>query len=331
MLAGKPLRKTVVLKRFLEVAMSINIPTHYVMQFSTNVNLLLQTKGSKLRGAVTSASYVGKQASPVDQVGAVAAQRVTTRFAPMGRVDAPTDRRWVFPVDYDLPQMIDSVRQAAPYHGSRVHLRHQRGLRAGPCDGRRNRAAFFGTAKTGEQGATSTTFPFTQVVGLNTGGTNSNLNVLEAPRSQAHPDGERSGLRRRASFCVVDSTNARRAAQRNPDHQFGFQRRRSPVLQEGKVTRFLGINFIHAERINRQTGTDDQTTSTTSKQIPVYAKSGMHLGLWQDIAASVSKRNDLQGEPMQAYVIRHLRCDPPEEKKRRQGLVQGVIAANRPL
>jgi hypothetical protein len=28
----------------------------------------------------------------------------------------------------------------------------------------------------------------------------------------------------------------------------------------------------------------------------------MHLGMWQDIQTSVSKRNDLQGEPWQLYV-----------------------------
>ena len=87
--------------------MSINLPSHYVMQFSTNLQLLLQQKGSKLMNAVTQGNYVGKQASPVDQMDKVEAQRVTSRFAPMGRVDANVDRRWVFPVDYDLPQLVD--------------------------------------------------------------------------------------------------------------------------------------------------------------------------------------------------------------------------------
>src|SRR3990172_3027788 len=88
--------------------MSLNIPDHYTISFSTNVMLLLQEKGSKLRGTVTEGSYTGKQASPVDQIGAVEMQDVTNRFAPMGRVDAAVDRRWVTPSDFDLPQMIDS-------------------------------------------------------------------------------------------------------------------------------------------------------------------------------------------------------------------------------
>lgn len=88
--------------------MSVNIPTHYVQQYSTNISLLLQQRGSKLRGTVLTGSHVGKAASPVDQIGKVEMQPVTTRFAQMGRVDAPTDRRWVYPSDFDLPQLIDT-------------------------------------------------------------------------------------------------------------------------------------------------------------------------------------------------------------------------------
>ena len=77
--------------------MSVNIPTHYVQQYSTNIALLLQQQGSKLRDSVSVGSYVGKQSSPVDQIGKVEMQTVTSRFAPMNRVDAPTDRRWVIP------------------------------------------------------------------------------------------------------------------------------------------------------------------------------------------------------------------------------------------
>jgi hypothetical protein len=173
----------------------------------------------------------------------------------------------------------------------------------------------FGTAKTGEQGATSTTFPSTQVVGLNTGGTNSNINVSKLREAKRILMANEVDFDSEPVFCVVDSTNADALLNEIQIISSDFNGADKPVLQEGKVTRFLGINFIHAERINRQTGTDDQTTSTTSKQIPVYAKSGMHLGLWQDIAASVSKRNDLQGEPMQAYVIGTFGATRLEEKK----------------
>src|ERR1700692_1128366 len=84
------------------------IPLLYVEQFSSNIQLKLQQMGSRLRNACMSGTHVGSQASPVDQFGAIVANRVTGRYAPMPRTDAPTDRRWVFPQDYDLNQLIDS-------------------------------------------------------------------------------------------------------------------------------------------------------------------------------------------------------------------------------
>ena len=88
--------------------MSINIPDHYTISFSTNVMLLLQIKGSKLRPCVTEGTYTGKQASPVDQIGSVEMQDVTGRFQPKVRTDANVDRRWVTPSDFDLTQSIDT-------------------------------------------------------------------------------------------------------------------------------------------------------------------------------------------------------------------------------
>ena len=40
--------------------MSQQIPTHFVTQYTTNVQLLLQQRGSKLRNAVMTSSHTGK-------------------------------------------------------------------------------------------------------------------------------------------------------------------------------------------------------------------------------------------------------------------------------
>ena len=46
--------------------MSFNVTTHFVQQYTTNVQLLLQQKGSKLRGTVSTGSYSGKAAKAVE-------------------------------------------------------------------------------------------------------------------------------------------------------------------------------------------------------------------------------------------------------------------------
>ena len=58
--------------------MSINITTSFVEQYSSNVNLLSQQLGSKLRGSVDEESIVGKNAF-FEQIGSTAAVLRTSR------------------------------------------------------------------------------------------------------------------------------------------------------------------------------------------------------------------------------------------------------------
>ena len=56
------------------------------------------------------------------------------------------------------------------------------------------------------------------------------------------------------------------------------------------------MNFIHCELL------ETLALEGTEVNLPVWAMSGMHLGMWEDIRTSVSIRNDIQGEPFQIYV-----------------------------
>ena len=286
--------------------MSVNLPTHYVQQYSTNIQLLLQQKGSKLRNLVMSGSHVGKQASPVDQFGAINMQPVSSRFAAMGRVDAATDRRWVFPSDFDLPQLIDSFDKlrlltdpSSSYVQNAVHA-------AGRQMDDLIISAFFGTARTGETGATNTTFPAGNVVAVNEGAAaNTGLTVAKL----------RAAKRLLMSYEVdVDSdpitaiVTARQHDNLLAEAQvISMDFNDKPVMVEGKITRFLGINIVHCERL----GID----GSSFRRVPVFAKSGMYLGLWNDITTDVSQRKDIQGLPWQAYVYMTAGATRLEENK----------------
>lgn len=288
---------------------NVNIPTHYVMQFGTTVSLLLQQKGTKLRGAVTEGHYVGKQASPVDQFGQVEAQRVTSRFAPMNRVDASTDRRWVYPVDYDLPQLIDHFDKLRLVTDPESTLVTNAMNGMGRAIDTEIINAFTGTAKTGEQGATSTAFASANEVDVATGGANSKLNVAKLKAVK---------LKARANFVDLDvedlycGLTAEDEASLLDEVQIissDFAGRDRPVLKEGKLISFLGINFLYCELI------ESVAAGTNEVDIPVWVKSGMHLGIWNDMQTSISKRNDLQGEPYQAYVLMSIGATRLEEDR----------------
>ena len=286
--------------------MSTNIVTFYVQQYAKVLNELVQQKTSRLRKFVGEDKYVGQAASPVEQVGAVAMQPVTQRYGPMQRVDAQTNRRWVYPSDYDLPQLFDNfdkLRLLIDPKSKFVSNAHNAA----------NRqyddliiAALGGTAQTGVSGATATALPASAVVSVQQGATApTGLTVAKLRQAklilmqqeafsdeEEDPGDPTSGLVCVAGARQLDNLMAEAQV---VSRDFNDQ----PVLEEGRVKRFLGIEFIRSERL--LTGTDDQ--AGTSTKCFVWQKLGMHLGIWNDISTNISQRHDLQSEPWQSYVF----------------------------
>jgi galactitol-specific phosphotransferase system IIB component len=288
--------------------MSANLPTHFVQQYSTNIQLLLQTKGGKFGQHVMRETHHGKAATPVDQFGAVEMQPVTSRFAPMGRVDAATDRRWVYPSDYDLPQQIDSFDKlkmitdpSSMYVQNAVNaaLRQQDRLIL---------AAFTGTAKTGETGATSTIFTAANEVDVAVGGSNSKLNVAKIKAVKELMEANNVDFETEEVFIGI--TAADHASLLNEiqvissDFNSG-----APILQQGRVIEFLGFKLVQSQLV------ETVLAGTNEVTLPVWCKSGMHLGTWDEMKTDVSQRKDLQGLPWQVYLTMSAGATRLEENK----------------
>lgn len=294
--------------------MSLNLPNHFVQEFSTIVQLLLQTKGSKLRQAVMTGNHVGKRASPVDQVAAINASRVTSRFADMPRTDATVDRRWVSPVDYDVNQLVDSFDKLRLITDPQSVYATNATYALGRAMDDEIITAFFGTALTGEVAGTSTSFLSGNVVPVNTGGTDSGMNVSKLRYAKKLLMGYEVDLDNDPVYCAITAKEHDELLNEVQVISSDFNGADRPVLKDGKVDRFLGINFIHCERLAISSlGTDDQSGSSTA--IPMWAKSGMHLGLWSDMQVDVSPRKDIQGIPWQVYAKMSLGATRVEEKK----------------
>jgi hypothetical protein len=286
--------------------MSNNLPSHYVQQFANNIQLLLQQKDSRLDSLVMTGNHVGEQASPVDQLGAVEMQEVVGRFGPIGRVDASVDRRWVYPESYDLNQLIDSfdkLRLLQDPSSSYV-------MNAVAAAKRKRDAviisAFFGTAKTGKSGSTSTTFPSGQQIAVDYGAaSNVGLSVEKLIKGKellmaADVDLEADPIN--CGITAKQHSNLLREI-KITSREFNSE----PVLVNGKLKSFLGINFVHSELF----GVD----GSSYRRIPMWAKSGMYLGLWQDMTTDIDQRKDLSGHPWQAYIKMTLGATRLEEEK----------------
>lgn len=279
--------------------MSINIPSWFVTQYNQNIQALLQQKVSRFRSAVMSGSHYGINASPVDQLGPVEMQDVTSRFEPMGRVDASVDRRWVAPMDADLPQLIDSFDKLKLLTdpNSAYVANGVRGANRKFDDRIGN--AFFSAAQTGIIGATSTTFPAAQVVSVNTGGTASGLNVSKLEKGRTILLGNEVELEDEPVYVGITSLDHQSLMNEIQVLSLDFNKEIA-YDAAGIIKSWRGFNFIHTERPWLTTAaTDDQSGS--SRALPMWVKSGMYLGIWNEIETAIDVRADIRGRPWQAY------------------------------
>lgn len=296
--------------------MGANVTTWYVQEYAKNIDELVQQRQSRLRRAVTEQRYTGKAGSPVEQVGAVSMQPVTSRFQPMGRVDAPTDRRWVYPNDFDLPQLLDSFDDLRLLIDPKSKLVENGHFAANRQIDDSIISAMFGTAKTGETGQNSISIPAAQVVSVQQGAASPTGLTVAKIRQAKKILMQNEAIDWDANPEIFIGAGATQLDNLLAEAQvvstdFNSDAGGAPVLRDGMIDRFLGCTFIHTERL--PTGTDDQ--AGTSTKVPMWVKSGVHLGMWNDISTDVSQRKDLQGLPWQAYIYMTVGATRLEEKK----------------
>jgi len=273
--------------------MSFTVPTHFVQAYSTNVAMLLQQRGGKLVNTVQQATYTGKGAKAVEQFGAVKPVKNLSRHADTPLISTPDDARWVYPNDYEWADMIDTqdrLRMLIDPTSSYVQNAANAMRRAQDDE---ILQSFFAAANTGENGTTSTAFPAGQIVGVNVGGTNSNLNV--AKLRAAKRLFLAAGVDLESDQLFVAITSGDHDGLLNEIQVTNLDYNTRPTLVEGRVTAFMGFNFIPVEFTDTNSYSLDTVSALTSganRLLPCWARSGMHLGVWQDVMTQVDVRPD---------------------------------------
>ena len=292
--------------------MSINAPTLFTQQFASNVALLSQQKVSKLTPCVMTGSHTGKQASPVNQVGSIEMNPVNGRFQPKTRTDAPVDRRWVAPEAWDLQQLVDTFDQMK----AAVDLKSGEVAAAVAARNRRKDYtlinAFFATALTGEVGGTSTTFPTstsTNVVSVSYGATASNMSVAKLKKAIELLMSNNVDLDEEEMFCGLSP--AANTALLNDIEVIDGSFKGAVIDDKGRLRSWNGITFKHSNYFG--TGTDD--AAGTSRALPLWCKSGMYLGTWQDDVVRVRQAEELKGNPWELYCYQSFGATRIEEAK----------------
>lgn len=275
--------------------MSVNVPNHFVEQYTTNVEHLLQIEGGKFRPYVSEGSYRGESAVAVDQYGSVDMQAVLGRFQPMGRVDMAFDRRWLHPEDYELPQMIDHFDKL------RLITDPQSAYTQAAIKGVMRKMdtviadAFFADAKTGKSGGTTTAFDTTNHrvdaavgagadTGLNMDKILAAIEILEDNNVDVEMEQPILAITPKQHGDLLRQTQVI-----NTDY---FTKSGAPVLVDGRVKEIAGVKILVSKLV---------PSNASYRLLPMWVPSGMHLGVWEDVKTSLSIRNDMSGEPYQLY------------------------------
>ena len=267
----------------------------FTAQYSTNVELLLQQKGSKLRPTVTEGFHVGKMASPVNQVGPLVAKSPAARFSPLSNQQSNYVRRWVFPVTADINQLVDRFDELQTVVDPKSALVTGAGYAMGRFWDDIILAATTGTAQIGvDAGAlTSETFSTTSFqiavnfqAGANTGLTVAKLIELRRILQHYHNDLDLEGI----TMIIGSKQEADLLAQQQViNKDYGGM-----GMDSGRIKSFLGINFEVMERV-------PQSTIGSVRGCIAYVKSGLYLGVWRDLENNISQRKDLSSLPWQIY------------------------------
>jgi hypothetical protein len=279
--------------------MSTQVTTAFVQQYSQNVQLLSQQKGSLLRDKVDVESIVGKNAF-FDQVGVATAVKRTSRHADTPQMDTPHARRRCSLVDYEYADLIDEQDKVRMLIDPTSSYAQAAAFAMGRAMDDEIIAAATGTAFTGETGSTSTTLPAGQQI------------------TEAGTDGLTIAKLREAKKILdlnsVDPSIPRYiiVSPKQIDDLLGTTSVTSSdfntvkALVQGEVNAFMGFNFIMSNRLSADTN--------NVRTCFAFAQEGIALGVGTDVSARIDERAD-KGYATQVYVCMTMGATRMEEEK----------------
>lgn len=272
--------------------MSFEITTSFVQQYSSNVMMLVQQKGSRLRDTVQIQEQVTGKRAYFDQIGATAAQKVTNRHGDSPLQSTPHARRSVSLVDYDWGDLVDRFDMVRTLIDPTNAYAQSAAWAMGRAMDDEIIEAATGISFTGEEGTTQVSFPTGSVatgagnrilvddhtydsgsgdVGLTISKLTLAKEFLDAnevdesePRTCVHAAKQMSDLLSTTEVTSVDFNTVK-------------------ALVRGDVNEFLGFSFVRSERLGLASG---------DRRVLAYSSMGMGIGIGMDIVAQIAPRAD---------------------------------------
>ena len=255
--------------------MSTQVNTAFVNQFSANVAMLSQQMGSLLRGAVDTESVTGEKTF-FDQVGEAAAVARSSRHGDTPLVETPHSRRMVSLTTYEWADLIDDADKVRMLSDPTSSYARAAAAAIGRAMDDTIISALGGTAKTGKEGTTSTTFPSGQKIAHASGG----LTIAKLVSAKKLLDAQSvdPSIKR---YIVVSPEQIEDLLNSPTVTSSDFNTVKA--LVQGAINTFVGFEFIVSNRLS-----DDGTSRLCSAR----AQDGVKLAVGKDVMARIDERSD---------------------------------------
>lgn len=261
--------------------MSTEINKAFVQQFSNNLIMLSQQRGSKLASTVMRKDVTGKYAH-FDRLGATTASIRTSRHGDTPLTDTPHSRRRVTLNDYEVADLIDSQDEVRMLIDPKSSYAQAMGYALGRSLDDIIIDAADGNASSIDSADASSNVALVHTIDEDFNTANSDIiveKVIEAKRilmsNEVQPDEE--------LFFVLDAIALGNMLGQNEVQSADYNSVKA--LVRGELDTFVGFKFVQSERIN-------DSGEGNFKNCLAYAKSGIGLALGQDIQVKMSERAD---------------------------------------
>lgn len=271
-----------------------NIPIHYRTTYADNMEMLLSNEGSILRGTFEEQPVDGEGRSIVDQYGTTRGRRDDERYGDSPHMEVERARRWIFAETWDWGTLVerkDKLKQV---------LDPTSALVKSGVDGLGENLdydimipAFFGPAYVGKTGTEIEQFdtvnnvvPVTlQPDGSTSAPTGMSVKKIQAGRKILRRN--KVKLEREEIYLALTAEQEDELFDDTKAINGDFISGRP--LEKGDLPRLFRCNFVYIE--------DLEVDSNGYRRNPMWAKSGMVLGMQEELMTNIAPRPDKKFMP----------------------------------
>lgn len=263
--------------------MSLSITNAFVEQYRNNITVLTQQRGSKLRDFVTVNNGVVGKTVFTEQIGATEAKKRVSRHSDSPLVETPHKRRLYTMADYEWGDLIDKADRVRMLIDPTSTYAQSAAFAMGRAMDDVLITAMSGNATTEDQGSQSSqalTLTVAKSFDGQSGSSDHGLNISKLRQAKQLMD-TASVPEDEEKFFVVSPIGVQQLLRSKEVTSADFNTVRA--LVNGEIDTFMGFRFVVSNRL---------PVSGTDRDGFVFTRSGIELGIGQDVMGRIEERAD---------------------------------------